>query len=325
LGEARGVNPYVFLVGCPRSGTTLLLRIGDSHRELAIVGELHWLPRYWHRRVGITPEGFVTRDLLDTLTADRRFPKLDLAPERVADLLADGRPKHFARFVTEVFDLHGQVKGKLFVGEKTPGYVRSLPTIHALWPNAKVVHLIRDGRDVTLSVLEWSRAQRLAAHFPTWEEDPVVTTALWWELHVRLGREAGALLGTDRYHELRYESLVSDPERACAALCAFLGVAYDPAMLRFHEKRTRPTSGLSAKKAWQPITPGLRSWREQMEPNDLRRFEAAAGELLEELGYPTGTTTSGDDLARATELRAAFARHARSRRRRVPDAWGEAA
>jgi hypothetical protein len=319
------VNPYVFFVGCPRSGTTLLRRIGNAHRDLAIVGELHWLPRYWERRVGITPEGFVTRDLLDALFADRRFPKLALAPERVAELLADGRPKHFSRFVTELFDLHGQVEGTRRVGEKTPGYVRALPTIHSLWPGAKVVHLIRDGRDVTLSVLEWSKAERLAGRFPTWEDDPVVTAALWWELHVRLGREAGALLGTERYYELRYESLVADAERECASLCAFLGVDYDPAMLLFHERRTRSTRGLSAKKAWRPIIAGLRSWREQMEPDVLRRFESAAGELLAELGYSPGSTASGDDLGRAAELRAAFADHARSRRRRVPDAWSVAA
>jgi hypothetical protein len=316
------MNPYVFLVGCPRSGTTLLRRIGDAHPELAIVRELHWLPRWWEHRIGITPEGMVTRDLLDMLLADRRFARLGLAAERVADLVEDGRPKHFARFVTEIFDLHGRLKGKRFVGEKTPGYVRSLPTLHALWPDAKVVHLTRDGRDVCLSVLDWSRAERTAGRFPTWDEDPVTTTALYWEWNVRLGREAGALLGPDRYLEVRYEALVADPELECRTLCDFLGLAYDPTMLRFHEGRTRSTPGLSAKKAWRPVTAGLRSWREQMASDDVRRFEAAAGALLDELGYErAAASASGEELTSAARLRVGFSDHARDRRRPVPAAW----
>jgi hypothetical protein len=316
------MNPYVFLVGCPRSGTTLLRRIGDAHAELAIVGELHWLPRWWERRIGITPAGMVTRELLDVLLADRRFPKLGLAPERVAELVEYGGPKHYAQFVVELFDLHGEVRGKRLVGEKTPGYVRHVPTLSELWPHARVVHLIRDGRDVALSLLDWRRAERNVGRFPTWDEDPVTTGALFWEWNVRLGRESGALLGPDRYHELRYEALVADPEAECAELCAFLGVAYDPAMLRFHHGRARPKAGLSAKKARLSVTAGLRSWREQMRPADVARFEAAAGPLLDELGLERAASPASDgDLAGAARLRDVFTDHARGKGWRVPAAW----
>jgi hypothetical protein len=68
-------------------------------------------------------------------------------------------------------------------------------------------------------------------------------------------------------------------------LCAFLGLPYDEAMLRFHEGRTRAKPGRDAKHAWLPISPGLRDWRCQMPAEDLERFEAAAGGLLDELGY----------------------------------------
>jgi hypothetical protein len=316
------VNPYVFFVGCPRSGTTLLRRIGDAHPELAIIGELHWVPRLWERRVGITQDGIVTRELLDVLLSDRRFRKLDLDAEVVAELVEDRRPKHFASFVTEVFDLHGQVKGKSFVGEKTPGYVRVLPTLHSLWPHARIVHLIRDGRDLALSLQDRTRSERAAWRLPTWDEDPVTTAAIYWEWNVRLGREAGALLGPDRYHESRYEALVADPELECRELCDFLGLAYDPAMLRFHEGRRKSESGVSAKKAWLPVTAGLRSWREQMAPGDVVRFEAAAGDLLEELGYERAAPpASVEELARAARFRDAIADHARSRRHAVPAAW----
>jgi hypothetical protein len=88
-------------------------------------------------------------------------------------------------------------------------------------------------------------------------------------------------LEPDLYYELRYESLVAHPVQECSNLCAFLGVPYDEAMLHFHEGRT----GQEGEIAWRPITPGLRDWSAQMPAEAMGRFEAAAGDLLDELGY----------------------------------------
>jgi Sulfotransferase family len=320
------MNPYVFLVGCLRSGTTLLERIVGSHAQIAVIAETQWVPRWYERRLGLTPDGIVTPELVRRLCGHPRFPRLELDPARVAALVENDQPKHYAHFVTELFDLHGHVKGKFLVGEKSPGYVRHVPTLHALWPEAKFVHLIRDGRDVALSVLDWRKGKHTAGRFPMWDEDPVTTTALWWEWHVRLGREAGALLGPERYYELRYESLVAHPETECAKLCDFLAVPYDAAMLRFHEGRIRPKPGRSAKSAWLPVTPGLRSWRDDMDPNDIGRFEAVTRALLDELGYARVTAAaSSADRRRAARLRDAFASQARARHRPVPVAWEDVA
>jgi sulfotransferase family protein len=316
------MNPYVFFVGCPRSGTTLVKRIGNAHPQLAVAREQHWLPHFWRRGIGITPDGTVTEELVTTLLGNRRFLSLGIAPERL-EIFEDGRPKHYARFVTEIFDLYGEINRKPCVGEKTPAYVRWLPTLHWLWPHAKYVHIIRDGRDVALSVLEWGRAERIVGRFPTWEEDRAVTAALHWEWNVRLGREGGAGLGPERYHELRYEALVADAETECQKLCDFLALAYDPSMLSFHEGRTRSKPGLSAKKAWRPVTAGLRDWREQMLAGDLRRFEAAAGPLLDELGYDRAFGSGHDDeVERAAQLRGRFVEELRAHRyAAVPEAW----
>jgi Amidohydrolase family len=124
------------------------------------------------------------------------------------------------------------------------------------------------------------------------------------------------------YHEVRYESLVDDPQDKCRKLCGFLDVRYDEAMLRFHEGRTRRKPGLGAKASWLPVTPGLRSWHQQMATEDVARFEAACGPLLDELGYVSGTgAVSEGQLERSMRLRAAFAAWARSRGRAIPKAW----
>jgi sulfotransferase family protein len=320
-GELGSVNPYVFVVGCPRSGTTLLQRMLDAHPDLAVINETLWITRQADRRKGVTREGFVTSELVSRLFEYPRFRRLDIPREEVERLLDSDDPVSYPRFVSGIFDLYGRSRGKRLVGDKSPGYVREMATLHALWPEAKFIHLIRDGRDVWLSVTGWKKADRSVGQFATWSQDPVATTALWWERSVRLGREAGASLNTTLYHEVRYEDLVADPGRECGALCDFLGLSYDEAMLRFYEGRTRDLEpGLPSKRAWLPPTPGLRDWRAQMPAEDLERFEAVAGDLLDELGYPLAGPRMQTD-GEAARIRSAFTEDARARGRALPGRW----
>jgi hypothetical protein len=284
------VNPFLFIVGCPRSGTTLLRRVLDAHPDIAITRETHWITDLLRGDDAVSPNEPVTRELLSRLRGVKRFTRLGVDQARLEGLLSRTQPVYYAEFVRTVFDLYGEAQGKRLVGDKVPGYVRDISVLHALWPAARFVHLIRDGRDVCTSVLNWDRENRAVTRMPGWDDDPVSTTALWWEQLVRIGRDAGSALPSELYYELRYEALVARPEAECRALCAFLGVPYNGPMLRFHEGRTRADPGLSAKKAWLPITAGLRSWRSDMTAGDLERFEAVAGAILDELDYPRAAT-----------------------------------
>ena len=200
--------------------------------------------------------------------------------------------------------------------------MRHIPTLHALWPEAKFAHLIRDGRDVCMSILSWRKANRKVGRFTMWTEDPLSTTALWWEWNVRLGREDGSSLEPGLYYEIRYESLVAHPADECAALCTFLGLPYDDEMLRFHEGRERTEPGLDAKSAWQPVTAGLRDWRSQMPAGDVERFEAAVGDLLDELSYPRAVPRpSSEALKHASRIRTSFVRDLRRQGKRIPEGW----
>jgi hypothetical protein len=316
------MNPYVFIVGCPRSGTTLLRRLVDAHPQIAIIHQSRFIPYFFERRRGLTPEGLVTTKLVDRLLEARGVKNLETSRELLESLVETGEPVSYSTFVTGVFDLYGKGQGKRLVGDKVPGYVRSIPTLHALWPEARFVHLIRDGRDVCMSAINWSRAYKLARRFPTWMEDPITTAAVWWEGHVRLGREDGGSLAPNLYHEVRYEALVSEPAKECEKLCSFLDLPYDDAMLKFHEGRSKMKPGRDAKRAWLPITPGLRDWRTQMPAEDLERCEAAAGDLLEELGYPRACPHPPEEtLAWAVRIRESFARDASALGKRLPKGW----
>jgi hypothetical protein len=316
------MNPFAFIVGSARSGTTLLRRIVDAHPQIAILREQHWLPKWFERRKGVTPEGFATPELVSELIKYEKFARLNISREQLEGLLISDEPVKYSDFVTGVFDLYGQAQGKPLVGDKTPAYVERMPTLHALWPEAKFVHLIRDGRDVCLSILDWKKRDRTPGRYATWEDDSVSTIALWWKRRVRLGREAGASLDPGLYHEVRYESLVARPADECEALCGFLGVPFDAAMLRFHEGQERAKPDLEAKKAWRPITPGLRDWRSEMPAEDLERFEAAVGDLLKELGYERAfPRPSSRALEHAARTRETFSRDVQERGERLPERW----
>src|SRR5262249_26540554 len=183
---SQGPNPYVFIVGCMRSGTTLLQRIVDAHPRMAIIHELWWLEKWYKDRIGLTPEGLVTPELVSRLQAFPKFTrKVPIGREDLEGLLRSGRPVSFASFMSGVFDWYGKSQGKPLAGDKTPENVRKIRTLHKLWPNARFVHVIRDGRDVALSVRNWKEPVKLLRRSPTWDEDPVTTLALWWEWHVQ--------------------------------------------------------------------------------------------------------------------------------------------
>jgi hypothetical protein len=237
----------------------------------------------------MTAEGLVRPKLISHLSKLPWFTGMGISREELLNLMEHGQRVHYSDFVTGIFELYGKAAGKALVGDKTPNYVRKMRTLHALWPRARFIHLIRDGRDVCLSVANWPTGASQPdkpGSFVTWHDDPVSTVAFWWELNVRLGREAGSWLGPELYHEIRYEHLVNRPAELSARLCGFLGLAYDDAMLHYHEDRAKADPEIDAGHPRLPVTTGLRDWRSQMSPADVERFEAAAGGLLDELGYP---------------------------------------
>jgi hypothetical protein len=298
------VNPFAFIVGCPRSGTTLLGRMVDAHPDIAVIHEGRFAPDWYERRRGLTAAGLVTPELIGSLLGHPPFKNVSVGREELEGLLDGGAPGTYADFVAGIFDLHGRAHGKRLVGDKTPHYVRSLPTLHSLWPAAKIVHLIRDGRDVTQSALGWRKVTERGgsvARFSTFRDDRVATVACWWEWLVRLGREDGAAIGPAGYHEVRYEALVADPDATVREICAFAGIPYEPSMLDYAGAVDVSTKA-HQQRLLTPPTTGVRSWRDDMSAADAAGFEAVAGDLLRELEYDV--TLQRSSGARTTLTRA---------------------
>jgi hypothetical protein len=296
-----------------------LERILNAHPLLAIAPEMHWMTNAFKRRRWNARRCLVTAEMLRALSEHEMFPQLEVSREDFLNLVSPNRPVKGAKFLTRFFGLYRRAKGKLLVGSKTPAYVSRLAAMNVFWPDTKFVHLIRDGRAVCLSVLDWHHAGRTAGRYSTWAQDPVSTVALWWKRKVQLGQEGGRLLGPGLYYEVRYEALIAEPAEECARLCAFLGIPFNPAVLRFHEGPPRTDQ---PDHPWRPITAGLRDWRTQMSEEAIERFEAVAGDLLDQLGYARAVPSLPPEAQRqAATMRQMFTAEASSRGDRLPDLW----
>ena len=106
------MNPYVFIVGCARSGTTLLRRMINAHPHITMTTQSRFIPIFFKERTGLTPEGFVTPELIPKLLEYRRFPKMKVGREELEGLINSDEPVSYPSFVSAIFDLYGQRKGK---------------------------------------------------------------------------------------------------------------------------------------------------------------------------------------------------------------------
>lgn len=305
-----GVNPHVFVVGCPRSGTTLLQRMLDNHPQLALANDTHFIPRVLEKTMPAAVDDALsgrpvslTSELVEAVRGYHRFARLDLCDEAV-DRAID-RSSTYGELVANLYGELARRDGKPLAGEKTPDYVRRMPLLHALCPQARFVHIYRDGRDVALSLLQWATPTKGPGRFKLWANEPIAVCALWWQWLVSAGRTAGAGLGESLYLEISYEQLVDRSSAMLTRIADFLDLPMTPNMLAYHVGKIRTDKGLSAKKAWLPPTSGLRDWRNQMPPRDVELFEALAGDTLEELGYERSLNDISPEVAStATECRA---------------------
>ncbi len=277
-----------FLVGEGRSGTTLLSSILNRHPRLCVTPETHFF-RLLHGYPG-GAEAFA-RDWPASLEwmAARMEPTPDWQPDaqRWLGVLSPAERRHYpghARLFLVIGDEFAQARGKFEWIEKTPPHIRFLPWLRARFPDAPIIHLVRDGRDVadSLSRMAWSNLDR-DAHLLRWA----------W----RVGRARRQLAGDPRSFSLRYEDLVEAPEEAVRQLCAFLGLDYQAAMLvpDGSEGGLIETGQDHKELVRQPITRArLARWRETYAPDQLRRAERLIGHELAAWGYPLETDTTGD-------------------------------
>src|SRR4051812_29051290 len=282
----RRVPDPFFIVGNDRSGTTMLRLILDRGPDVAIPPESMFLTDF--------AESFERGEPRDADAATRfmhevwNHPKVRLwqlaggPPEVPPSLL----PADMYRFVVEApFQAYAAKHGKPRWGDKTPHYVHHVDHLLALWPRARFVVLVRDGRDVALSVRKMPFGPNNA-----WAAAP------WWARGIRAG-EAAQRAHPEAVLTVRYEDLARHPTDLAPQICEFLGLGYSDEMLALED--ADPSLIVPDQASWFPTlfdginTTAVARWEREMSLRDQRVFAAQAGGGLGRVRGPGGAGDGG--------------------------------
>lgn len=284
------------VVGAPRSGTTLLRFMLDAHSQLAIPPETGFLVI----ADKLKGKGDHLRDkffhaIVSYGEPSPSWPDFEIPAEEFRAALDQITPFNIADGYRTFYRLYAARQGKQRCGDKTPIYCRHLKTIRRVLPEARFIHIIRDGRDVALSL-------RRMWFSPGWE---IETQARYWRDCVLAARRAG--MGHADYMEVRYEELIANTATTLRQTCAHVDLEFEEGMLSYYERvpqrlsehkgRSLPDGTIVLTQAQRlqqqqrttepPDANCVSGWKRMMDPDERRRFQVVAGDLLNELGYET--------------------------------------
>ncbi|MEO0733442.1 MAG: sulfotransferase, partial [Bacteroidota bacterium] len=191
-------------------------------------------------------------------------------------ILEKNPDQSLADFVTNSFT--HRADGRLF-GDKSPDAIARLPELLSLFPNAKILHLIRDPRPNVRSLV---RRQYL----------PLAVAAQRWKDWNLAGLTAARWQGPDRILRLRYEDLLTEPEKTLKQVCVFLDIPFLPDMLALDQSAATQTKGAYVKAHLD--TAALTAWENELSTRDRAQIERICGDLMRELGYEPTTATAGN-------------------------------
>ena len=262
----------------------------DAHPDLAIPTETHFLSSLAAR----SGRGLGREELASTTKAPT-WPNMGISTDALRQALEAIDPFCPAEAVRAFYRLYAAKFGKTRWSDKTPPYRSCMPAIQRLLPEARFVHVIRDGRDVALS------------HRGLWfgPGDEIEAQARFWVEQVAQARLSAVELR--HYTEIHYENLVAEPELALKQLCNYLEISFHPQMLDYHLSAAERLAefkqpfgpwgsqqvpierfiSIHARTKGPPDAERVGRWQVELEDLEQRRFEAIAGPLLAELGYET--------------------------------------
>ncbi|MEV4282749.1 sulfotransferase family protein [Actinoplanes xinjiangensis] len=281
----------IFVVGCPRSGTTMLQLMLHAHPRIALPPETRFLLAAYQKRAefGDLTGAAQRHELARFIVESSQFEDLGLDPDETTEAIVAGPPTLGSAFGV-VFRMYSQRFGKPRWGDKRPLYLRHLPTILRLFPDAQIINIMRDGRDCVASLKE-----------TPWKPSDFDTLIDYWAQSADASLLAARRYPEDVYHQVRYEDLVADPEPHLRRICAFLDEEYDPAM---SAPNKLASVAVPEYKTWHtlthqaPTTERIQSWRTRLTDEELRRCEEVFGERLAKFGYQPSTP-----VARSARMR----------------------
>lgn len=279
--------PMFFIIGRPRSGTTMLRMLFEAHPNVIIPPESPFIISLYKKygKIKIWDDNVIQSFAAD-LMKQRYFDKWLVNKDTLRAHLMEIRGEcTFQTMVKQVCLAYQSVYDKQqirLIGDKNPYYSLYIHRIHKLFPEAKIIHLTRDYRDNYLSLIN--------VNF----EVPIVSLVVYrwkfaWRLAHKLKKQHPGLV-----YSLRYEDLAANPETEFGKLCGFLGIDFDPSVMNFYEKKAEVEKAYAGsndiniihKSLLNPIsTQRMNLWKTQMTTKQIRIADIVAGKSGRLAGY----------------------------------------
>lgn len=272
-------SPF-FIVGSGRSGTTILRLMINMHSRLRVPRESWFLIPLLD---GLPLKNPLTEEekaqAYEMISTHSRWKDWECGDDVLRAAIFSEKVTDLASLVNEVFRECAGMRGKARWGEKTPKYSYYVTKLHEVFPSAKFIHLYRDARDTCVSMRNGG-----------WCEGQIHRIARQWTGMTRAAR-LGLALGPERYLEVSYEDLVTEPEKNLRLICDFLEEPYEPEMLNFYRtaaKETAPWEDSLHVKTRNPVgVANIGGWRKELSPWELWVVESYASSTMKQLGQPT--------------------------------------
>lgn len=263
----------------------------DAHPELAIPAETNW-----GRAFRAFERGGV-RSAVEAMVRDPQWKRFGMSADELTQRIEEERPTGFGEILRIFYRIYAEQRGKARWGDKTPFYSAGMVQIQDLLPEARFVHIVRDGRDVALSIVPLG-----------FGPNSVTDAAEAWRQTLKSARSQAAEL--QFYTEIHYEELVCDTAAVLKGLCDFLDLEWNPSMLSYHRDAARKLSdetfdlhlphrvvskderlAIHGLLESAPQLARVERWRSEMSADDVRAFELVAGRTLERHGYELGAVS----------------------------------
>jgi len=275
-------KPPIFVVGVDRSGTTLLALMLDSHSQIAIPYESHFIP-FYYKYIEKFGDLAIESNRINLINKMLREPYVVRWDKKITieDFDID-KCISFEDAVEQLYRAYAERFGKKIWGDKTPSYISELDILNKMFPNSKFIHIMRDGRDVALSIVkQWWGANDFMTALRTWREK------IYW------ARKMLQMLPEERYTEIKFEDLIVNSEEQLIKIMDFLGLGFEKGMLDYTSKARKVGSALTGHHVHLNELPSMSQiykWVNNLSKADQAVAYEIAGEVLVEMGYAPGTT-----------------------------------
>ena len=270
----------IFIVGCERSGTTMLRLLLNEHSNIALPPQTKFSRKLYKRRMlfGDLNNGENIDKIIEWMLqreTNTKLIDLKLDSSHLRELWANCTT--LGEITGTVFQQYSETRHKPRWGDKRPYYIRYIPQLIKLYPDARIIHIIRDGRDCVASLKK----------MPWWRKN-VMYSMLNWRHSIRMGSLA-ARVYKNQFMEVRYEDIIRQPEAQLSKICDFLNEPYEPEMLTFHlsaEKNIPEYKKEWHYKTYEPLSEEfIGKGKEQLSENELKTLEWSAGRELSLWNY----------------------------------------